>query len=82
VSTTAGFSVSVKGRRVYLIEQEPCSDPGMSHFEATELGQRLIHAAAAAKRASDVDRVPDGAGQGRRTIQRHDGGHRGVDLAR
>ena len=51
-ATTAGFVVSVKGRRVYLVDAEPTSDPGMSHHEAKELAQRLLHAAAAAERAT------------------------------
>ena len=50
-ATTAGFVVSVRGRRVYLVDAEPSSDPGMSHHEARELAQRLLHAAAAAERA-------------------------------
>ena len=50
-ATTAGFVVSVKGRKVYLVDVEPTSDPGMSHHEAKELAQRLLHAAAAAERA-------------------------------
>jgi hypothetical protein len=54
-STTAGFTVTVRGRRIYLVDAEPTSDPGMSHHEAKELAQRLLHAAAAAERA---DRKP------------------------
>jgi hypothetical protein len=50
-ATTAGFTVTVRGRRVYLVDVEPSSDPGMSHHEAKELAQRLLHAAAAAERA-------------------------------
>ena len=50
--TTAGFSVAVRGRRVYLIDAEPASDPGMSHHEARELAQRLLCAAHAAERAA------------------------------
>ena len=50
-ATTAGYRVSVKGHRVYLVDAEPTSDPGMSHHEAKELAQRLLHAAAAAERA-------------------------------
>jgi uncharacterized Ntn-hydrolase superfamily protein len=57
IATTAGFVVSVKGRKVYLTDVEPTSDPGMSAFEATELAQRLLHAAAAAQRAGS-DRPP------------------------
>jgi hypothetical protein len=38
-ATTAGFRVSVSGRRVYLVDAEPTSDPGMSHHEAKELTQ-------------------------------------------
>jgi hypothetical protein len=51
-ATTAGFSVAVRGRRVYLIDAEPSSDPGMSHHEARELAQRLLCAAHAAERAA------------------------------
>lgn len=55
-ATTAGFSVTVRGRRVYLVDVEHHRDPGMSHHEAKELAQRLWHAAAAAERAaSDPD---------------------------
>ena len=36
-ATTAGFVVSVRGRRVYLVDAEPTSDPGISHHEAKEL---------------------------------------------
>jgi hypothetical protein len=50
-ATTAGFTVTVRGRRVYLVDAEPTSDPGMSHHEARELAQRLLCAAAAAERA-------------------------------
>jgi hypothetical protein len=50
VTTTAGYRVLVKGGKVYLTEVEPSSDPGMSCYEATELGQRLIHAGATAAR--------------------------------
>jgi hypothetical protein len=51
-ATTAGFRVTVKGRRIYLVDAEPTSDPGMSHHEAQELAQRLLCAALAAERAS------------------------------
>ena len=51
-ATTAGFTVTVRGRRIYLVDAEPTSDPGMSHHEAKELAQRLLHAVAAAERAS------------------------------
>jgi hypothetical protein len=51
-ATTAGFTVTVRGGRVYLVDAEPTSDPGMSHHEAKELAQRLLHAAATAERAS------------------------------
>jgi hypothetical protein len=36
-ATTAGFSVTVRGRRVYLVDVEHHRDPGMSHHEANEL---------------------------------------------
>jgi hypothetical protein len=55
-ATTAGFRITVRGRRVYLVDVEPTSDPGMSHHEATELAQRLLHAAAAAERCQRKDR--------------------------
>jgi len=51
-ATTAGFSVAVRGRRVYLVDAESSSDPGMSHHEARELAQRLLCAAHAAERAA------------------------------
>jgi hypothetical protein len=49
-ATTAGFTVTVRGRRVYLVDAEPSSDPGMSCHEAKELAQRLLHAAAVVER--------------------------------
>ena len=48
-ATTAGFTVTVRGRHGYLVDAETSSDPGMSHHEAKELAQRLLHAAAAAE---------------------------------
>jgi hypothetical protein len=63
-ATTAGFVVSVRGRRVYLVDVEPTSDPGMSHHEATELAQRLLHAAAVAERQQRSGRSV----AGRRTV--------------
>ena len=53
-ATTAGFTVTVRGRRVYLVDQEPTSDPGISPHEAREIAQRLLHAAAAAERAGSA----------------------------
>jgi hypothetical protein len=58
-ATTAGFRVSVKGRRVYLVDAEPTSDPGMSHHEAKELAQRLLCAAHAAEHDGKAHRPPD-----------------------
>jgi hypothetical protein len=49
-ATTAGFVISVRGRRIYLVDTEPARDPGMSHHEAKELAQRLLAAAHAAER--------------------------------
>jgi hypothetical protein len=49
-ATSAGFRITVRGRRIYLIDVEPTGDPGMSHHEAKELAQRLLHAAAVAER--------------------------------
>jgi hypothetical protein len=51
-ATTAGFRVTVKCRRVYLVDAEPARDPGLSHHEAKELAQRLLCAAHAAERAA------------------------------
>jgi len=59
-ATTAGFRVSVKGRRVYLVDVEPASDPGMSHHEARELAQRLLCAAHTAERAARPNPNHDG----------------------
>lgn len=53
-ATTAGFTVTVRGRRVYLVDVDHHRDPGMSHHEAKELAQRLWHAAAAAERSAAV----------------------------
>jgi hypothetical protein len=44
-ATTAGFSVAVRGRRVYLVDVDHHRDPGLSHHEARELAQRLLCAA-------------------------------------
>jgi hypothetical protein len=57
-ATTAGFQVTVKGRRIYLVDSEPARDPGMSHHEARELAQRLLCAAHAAERAAGPNRDP------------------------
>jgi hypothetical protein len=54
-ATTAGFTVTVRGRRIYLVDQDPDSDPGISRHEARELAQRLLCAAAAAERAERGD---------------------------
>jgi hypothetical protein len=51
-ATTAGFRISVKGRRVYLVDVDHHRDPGMSHHEARELAARLLVCAAAAERAA------------------------------
>ena len=58
--TTAGFRVTVKGRRVYLVDVEPTRDPGLSHHEAKELAQRLLCAAHAAERAARPNLDPGG----------------------
>jgi hypothetical protein len=55
-ATTAGFVISVKGRKVYLVDVEPSRDPSLSAFEAREIAQRLLHAAAAAERAGWKER--------------------------
>jgi hypothetical protein len=57
-ATTAGFTVTVSGRRVYLVDQDHHRDPGMSHHEAKELAQRLLCAASAAERAARPDPEP------------------------
>ena len=55
-ATTPGFTITVKGRRVYLVDQEPGSDPAISAHEARELAQRLLCAAHAAEQAGKVPR--------------------------
>jgi hypothetical protein len=59
-ATTAGFSITVRGRRVYLVDIEHHRDPGMSHHEAHELAQRLLCAAHAAERAARPNPDPPG----------------------
>jgi hypothetical protein len=59
-ATTAGFTLTVRGRRVYLFDVEPTRDPGMSHHEARELAQRLLCAAHAAESAARPTRPNDG----------------------
>jgi hypothetical protein len=40
-TTTAGFRISVRGRRIYLVDVEPTSgDAGISAHEAKELAVR------------------------------------------
>jgi hypothetical protein len=56
-ATTAGFTVTVRGRRIYLVDQEPDSDPAISAHEARELAQRLLCAAHAAEQAAKTPRV-------------------------
>jgi hypothetical protein len=68
--TTAGFRVTVKGRRVYLVDAEPSSDPGMSHHEARELAQRLLCAAHAAERAARPDPRGTATADARRPLDR------------
>jgi hypothetical protein len=51
-ATTAGFSVAVRGRRVYLVDVDHHRGSGMSHHEARELTPRLLCAAHAAERAA------------------------------
>lgn len=50
-ATIAGYTVTVRGGRIFLVDQHPDrGDPRISPAEARELAQRLIHAAAAAER--------------------------------
>lgn len=70
---TAGFLVSVKGRRVFLVlvDPEQGRDPGMSHHdEATELAQRLLHAAAVVERRQRSGPSVAGRGRGNVTADR------------
>ena len=62
-ATTAGFVVTVRGRRVYLVDTEQGRDPGRSHHEATELAQRLLHAAAVVERRQRSGSVVAGMGE-------------------
>jgi hypothetical protein len=64
-ATTAGFVVSVRGRRVFLVDTEQGRDPGMSHHEATELAQRLLHAAAVVERRQRSGPSVAGRGKGK-----------------
>jgi hypothetical protein len=49
--TTAGYTITVRAGRIYLVDQHPDrGDCRISVHEAKELAQRLWHAAAAAER--------------------------------
>jgi hypothetical protein len=58
-ATTAGFRITVRGRRIYLVDVEPTSDPGISAAEAREIAARLLACAAVVERG--------GSGPGRRS---------------
>jgi hypothetical protein len=58
-ATTAGFTVTVRGRRVYLVDAEPARDPGMSHHEARELAQRLLCAGPRRRACSSTQPRPE-----------------------
>jgi hypothetical protein len=64
-ATTAGFVVSVRGRRVYLVDAEQGRDPGMSRHKASEPAQRLLHAAAVVERRQRSGSSVAGRGKGR-----------------
>jgi len=49
-ATTAGFRITVRGRRIYLTDIEPTSDPGISAAEAREIAARLLVCAAVIER--------------------------------
>jgi hypothetical protein len=49
-STTAGFRISVRGRRIYLVDVDHDEDPGISAHEAKELAARLLACAAVVER--------------------------------
>jgi hypothetical protein len=49
-ATTAGFIISVKGRRVWLVDVDHQQDPGISAHEAKELAARLLACAAVVER--------------------------------
>jgi hypothetical protein len=50
-ATTAGFRITVRGRRIYLVDAEPTSgDPGVSAHEARELAARLLACVAVVER--------------------------------
>jgi len=50
-ATVAGYSIGTKYARVYLVDQFPASDPGMTTAEARALAAALIEAASKAERA-------------------------------
>lgn len=62
-ATTAGFRISVRGRRIYLVDAEPTSDPGISAAEAREIAARLLACAAVVERQQQEHR------DGRRHVQ-------------
>jgi hypothetical protein len=62
-ATTAGFRISVRGRRIYLVDTEPTSDPGISAAEAREIAARLLTSAAVVERQHKEHR------DGRRYVQ-------------
>ena len=55
---TAGYSITVRGGRIFLVDQHPDrGDPRISPHEAKELAQRLWHAAATAERDQQARRA-------------------------
>jgi hypothetical protein len=60
IATTAGFTVAVRGRRIYLVDTEPTSDPGISAAEAREIAARLLAPAAVVERRQRPGRRSQG----------------------
>jgi hypothetical protein len=55
-ATVGGWSVTVRAGRVFLVDQAPDRDPGMSAREALALAEALVAAALEAKRDRGAER--------------------------
>lgn len=57
-ATTAGFRITVRGHRVYLVDVDHHQGPGMSAHEAKELAARLLACAAVVEQRQRDHRDP------------------------
>jgi hypothetical protein len=53
-ATTAGFRITVRGRRIYVVDTEPTSDPGVSAAEA-RVGEGAAAGQAVSRQASPAN---------------------------